>query len=66
MKDVTGYYNNGLILYLRDALQEYLQMEKHLNKLPEFNRLTEEEKSMFETIFLKFRNKKGFCKEDNL
>ena len=53
-------------MYLRDALQEYLQMEKHLNKLPEFNRLTEEEKSMFETIFLKFRNKKGFCKEDNL
>ena len=40
-----------LMLYMTDALQDYLCMEQSLKKLPDFMRLTDMEKSRFDAIF---------------
>ena len=47
LADVSSHGHGGLILYMTDALQEYLLMENTLKLLPEFMRLTEEEKLPF-------------------
>ena len=40
----SAHAHGGMILYITDALQEYLQMEKTLKKLPEFMRMKDLEK----------------------
>ena len=40
-----------MILFMTDMLQDYLSMEGTLKKLPEFMRLTDEEKAKFDGMF---------------
>ena len=47
--------HSGLIEYLSEGLQEYLFLEKSLTTLPEYNRLTEEEKERLESHFFYFK-----------
>ena len=44
-----------MILHKADALQDYLSMENTLKQLPDFMRLTEEEKARFDGMFKAIR-----------
>jgi hypothetical protein len=50
LQEVAAHAHGGLILFMTDALQDYLQMEATLKKLPEHMRLSEEEKYRFDGI----------------
>ena len=43
LREVSDYGHAGLILYMTDALQDYLSMQNTLKQLPDFMRLTEED-----------------------
>ena len=63
LKEVATYAHSGLILFMTDALQEYLHMEKTLKELPEYMRLTEEEKARFDGMFKAIKGvRKEFCR----
>ena len=47
--------HSGLIEYLSEGLQEYLFLEKSLATLPEYNRLTVDEKQRMESHFTYFK-----------
>ena len=51
LHQVAEHAHAGLILYMTDALQDYLCMEQSLKKLTDFMRLTDPEKSRFDAIF---------------
>ena len=51
LQEVAAHAHGGLILFMTDALRDYLQMEATLKKLPEHIRLSEEEKCRFDGMF---------------
>ena len=44
LNDVAAHARGGVILFMTDALQKYLHMKNNLKKLPEYSRMTGEEK----------------------
>ena len=51
LKEASTHGHGGLVLFLTDALQDYLKMENTLKQLPEYMRLSEEEKARFDGMF---------------
>ena len=48
---MSEYGHAGMILFMTDALQDYLSMEGTLKQLPDFMRLTDQEKARFDGMF---------------
>ena len=63
-KEVGTHGHGGLMLFMTDALQEYLQMKKLLKQLPKHMRLTEQEKAWFEGMLKAIKGvKQEFSKQ---
>ena len=58
LTEVSSHAHGGTILFMTEALQEYLHMEKNLKELPEHMRMTAEEKLKFESVFLAYKSMK--------
>ena len=52
---MATFGHSGVVLFMTDALEEYLCMEKNLKELPEYSRMTVEEKVKFDTVFKAFK-----------
>ena len=55
-KEVSDYDHAEMVLYMTDALQDYLRMETSLKKLPDFDCLSDFEKARFDGMFKAIRN----------
>ena len=62
-QEVSTYAHGGMIRFMMDALQEYLQMDTHLKQLPDDMRMTDEEKVKLDGVFKAFKDvKKEFSR----